>query len=126
VRQRYTGAAESFVADGAAMVVWWGTPVECASALARLARDGHLQSREAGKATRRLREMADRWIEVEPSESLRGLAQTLVSRHSINAADGFQLAAAITFSGADERDVDFVTFDGQLASAARREGFIVP
>ena len=70
--------------------------------------------------------MADRWIEVELSEALRGLAQTRVSRHSINAADGFQLQAAITFSGPDERDVDVVTFDAQRASAARRQEFTVP
>jgi len=70
--------------------------------------------------------MADRWIEVEPSEALRGLAQKLASRHSINAANGCQLVAAITFSGPDERDVGAVTFDAELASAARRQEFTVP
>lgn len=45
--------------------------------------------------------------------------------HTLRAADSLQLAAA--FVSADKRPafLDVVTFDGRLAEAARKEGFVV-
>jgi hypothetical protein len=38
---------ERVVAGDSEMVVWWGTPVECASAVHRLRREGRFSSQEA-------------------------------------------------------------------------------
>ena len=46
-----------------AMLVWWGTPVECASALARRERDGSLDSDGMRIALQRLRALAEQWHE---------------------------------------------------------------
>ena len=45
----------------AAMVVWWGTPVEIASALARREREGALSADGATRALERLRSTARAW-----------------------------------------------------------------
>lgn len=123
VRQRHTRAAETWLSGHTDIVVWWATPVECASALARLMREHRLTPAEANAAARRLRGIAENWVEVEPTEALRDAAKGLVTRHAISAADALQLAAAMAFAGTSARDVDFVTFDGRLGAAARREGF---
>ena len=123
VRQRHTRAAEGLLADGAGIAVWWATPVECSSALARLARERALDSRGADHASRRLQEISDYWIEIEPSTALRELAQAMVTRYPIKAADGLQLAAARTFSDRAAPPIDFVTFDERLGAVAQQEGF---
>ena len=48
--------AEILAADPA-MLVWWATPVECASAIARRERDGSLSAAEAGIARDQLDEI---------------------------------------------------------------------
>lgn len=123
VRQRHTRAAEALLADGAGIAVWWATPVECSSALARLMRERALDSKGGENASRRLQEISDYWIEIEPSTSLRELAQAMVTRYPIKAADGLQLAAARIFADPAAPPIDFVTFDERLGMAAQREGF---
>ena len=41
------------------MLVWWGSKIECASALARLERAGALDQKRAALAFHRLAELAD-------------------------------------------------------------------
>jgi predicted nucleic acid-binding protein len=41
-----TGRARDLRDEDTQVVVWWGTPVECASALARLRREGALSAAE--------------------------------------------------------------------------------
>ena len=53
------------------MLAWWGSAVECASAVARLERDTALNSKGAELAFQRLRLIADAWHEIEPSELVR-------------------------------------------------------
>jgi predicted nucleic acid-binding protein len=74
-------------------------------------------------ASRRLHEISRRWIEIEPTEALRDIAQTLVLRHAIRAADALQLAAAMTYSEGLASLPEFVTFDARLGAAAQQEGF---
>lgn len=123
VRQRRTDAAESLLSDDSRIAAWWATPVECGSALARLLRDRHLDAEPVHVASRRLHEISRQWIEIEPTESLRDIAQTLALRHSIRAADALQLAAAMTYSEGLTSAPEFVTFDARLGSAAQHEGF---
>lgn len=106
--------------------VWWATPVECASAIARLEREGALSSRDAGTAFARLDALAAGWSQVEPSDELRETARRLLRVHPLRAADALQLAAAYVAAERRPPTLTFVTLDDRLREAAAREGFIVP
>lgn len=105
------------------MLVWWATPVECASALARRERDGALALAEATDALDRLRSLSASWQEVLPSEAVRSVAQRLLRVHPLRAADSLQLAAAIVAAEGEAPTLEFVGLDSRLNDAATREGF---
>lgn len=107
------------------IVAWWGTEVECTSAIARLEREGRLGAPEAAVAYRRLEAHVASWQEIQPASRLRKTAERLLRVHAIRAADAFQLAAAIIAADDDPRSLPFVTLDDRLARAAEREGFPV-
>lgn len=105
------------------LVVWWGTPIECASALARREREGALQVNEATDAFERLQALTTSWQEVTPSEPVRSVAQRLLRVHSLRAADALQLAASVIASEREPSSLEFVTLDERLKVCAQREGF---
>jgi hypothetical protein len=105
------------------MLVWWGTPVECTSAIARRERDGSLTAPQAAASLERLRYLKDRWHEVLPSAGLRTVAERLLRVHPLRAADSLQLAAAIVAAEREPETLDLVSLDERLADAASREGF---
>lgn len=109
--------------EDAEMLVWWGTPVECASAIARREREGMLELAEASAALERLRSLSRAWHEVLPSDSLRGLAQRLLRVHTLRAADSLQLAAALVAADGEAASLELVSLDERLNAAAAREGF---
>ncbi len=109
-----------------AMLVWWGTPVECASALQRLVREGALSAAGARSSEVRLRHLERHWAEVEPTPAVRRQAERLLRLHPLRAADALQLAAAIVACHHEPATLSFRTADERLAEAARREGFLVP
>ena len=76
-------------------VVWWVTPVEIASALARLLRRKQLDSRAWAKSNKLAKSLADSWSVIQPSDALRATSIQLVDRYDLRAADSFQLAAAL-------------------------------
>jgi predicted nucleic acid-binding protein len=104
-------------------VTWWGTPIECLSALLRLVREGRLTVDELTDAERRLRELRDGWSEVLPSETCRRTAERMLRVHALRAADALQLAAAMVASDGEPTQLDLVCLDRRLAGAARKEGF---
>ena len=108
-----------------AMVVWWGTIVECHSAFSRLHRVGDLEPSGIEQASHLLDRLAGYWSEVTPGEEARDQAVRLLGLHPLRAADALQLAAA--FVWADRRPLrrHFTCLDDRLRDAARREGFIV-
>lgn len=107
----------------AALLVWWGTPVECVSALARLERADALSAADTAEALERLRALAAAWHEVLPSEPVRRTALRLLRVHPLRAADSLQLAAAVVAAEHEPATLEFVTLDERLAEAAGREGF---
>ena len=107
------------------MIVWWGTPVECASAIARREQEGSLRMAEAGQALERLRTLTGAWNEVLPSESIRSTAQRMLRVHPLRAADSLQLAAALIAAEHEPSGLGFVSLDERLVEAATREGFRV-
>jgi predicted nucleic acid-binding protein len=105
------------------MVVWWGAPVECTSALARRERDGDLTVADATTSLERLRALAAGWHEVLPVDAVRGTAQRLLRVHPLRCADSLQLAAAIIAAEHEPATLEFVSLDERLNDAASREGF---
>lgn len=107
------------------MLVWWATPVECVSALARLEREGLLDAAGLSQTLERLVDLELSWSEVQPIERLRIHATRLLRVHPLRASDSLQLAAAIVAAEDQPRTLPFVTLDDRLALAAQREGFPV-
>lgn len=125
VAELSTEAATWLYRDDPAMVVWWGTRLECASAIARRERDGYLEPGAVTEALTRLAALESAWHEVQPSDRLRVQAVRLVRVHPLRAADALQLAAALLVAEDDPSSLPFVTLDADLALAAEREGFLV-
>jgi predicted nucleic acid-binding protein len=109
--------------DDPLIVAWWGTPVECMSALVRLEREARLDADAMKEAVTRLKLLQRRWQEVQPLEVVREMALRLLRVHPLRAADAVQLAAAIVASEGRPATLEFVCLDARLAAAAQKEGF---
>ena len=120
-----TSALQSLADDDPAMLVWWATEVECASAIARLERDGALDEAAAIEAFDRLTRLGDTWHEIDASDSIRETAVRLLRVHPLRAADALQLAAAFVAAERRPSSLAVVTLDERLATAARKEGFVL-
>jgi hypothetical protein len=107
------------------VVVWWGTQVECASAIARLERDGALPSADANESFSRLDALAPSWMQIDPSDEVREVARRFLRVHPLRAADALQLAAAFVAAERRPSTLAFVTLDERLRAAASREGFLI-
>jgi predicted nucleic acid-binding protein len=107
------------------VLIWWGTTVEIASALARREREGVLSADQVAQALAVALELADSWDEIVPSDAVRRLAQRLLRVHPLRAADSLQLAAALVAADHNPATLELVCLDARLCSAARREGFAV-
>jgi predicted nucleic acid-binding protein len=105
------------------MLVWWGSQAECVSALARLERGEALDRKSAALALDRLKQLADGWHEIEPSELVRENALRFLRVHPLRAADALQLAAALLAAERRPSSLELVTLDDGLAEAAGKEGF---
>ncbi|MBI2088709.1 MAG: type II toxin-antitoxin system VapC family toxin [Deltaproteobacteria bacterium] len=118
-----SSTVKDILSDGSAIVVWWATRTECTSALMRQAREGGLGIAGERQARNVLETLAKAWIEVQPSEALRGTAERLLAVHPLRAADAFQLAAALQWCERQTADKTVVSFDARLRDAAYKEGF---
>ncbi|MFQ5739031.1 MAG: type II toxin-antitoxin system VapC family toxin [Acidobacteriota bacterium] len=107
------------------VVTWWGTEVECASAVARLEREGKLELKTATTALQRLRQLAGAWNEIQATRLLKQAAKRLLRVHSLRAGDSLQLAAALLASDRQPESLTFLCLDQRLSEAAEREGFSV-
>jgi predicted nucleic acid-binding protein len=125
VEERRREAMLSLLAQDDVMLVWWGTPVECTSAIARREREGALTATQAVASLERLRYLKDGWHEVLPTPPLRDVAERVLRVHPLRAADSLQLAAAIIAAEREPTTLDLVSLDDRLSDAASREGFRV-
>lgn len=105
------------------MTVWWGTEIECVSAIARLERDRRLSAADVAAALEVLDDLSLAWVEIEPTARVRELAIRLLRTHPLRAADALQLAASIVAAEERPASLRLVTLDTRLADAAAREGF---
>ena len=125
INEPSTRALQGVAGRDSTMVVWWGSQVECVSAVARLERNGALDQSAINLAFKRLRQLAVGWLEVEATEPLREAAQRFLRVHPLRAADAFQLAAAYLASERRPSSLELITLDDRLAAAAQKEGFAV-
>ena len=105
--------------------VWWGTVVECDSAIARAERDGRVSATASDVARARLKELSAAWRECQPSERLRRAALRMVRLHGLRAGAAFQAAAASVIAEQDSSTLHVVCLDSRLAEALRSEGFVI-
>lgn len=104
---------------------WWGTRIECTSAIVRAVRDQRLSGTEERFARRDQADLFATIREVAPSEDVRGRAERLLATHPLRAADALQLGAALVWSRERPVGLAFVSLDRRLREAASKEGFTV-
>jgi predicted nucleic acid-binding protein len=125
VRESSSDRLARALSEDPAIVTWWGSGVECVSALARLERDAAMDRVGMVAAMQRLRAASASWAEVPASLPVREQAMRLLRVHPMRAGDALQLAAAIVAADFQPSSLEFVTLDSRQAAAAEREGFRV-
>ena len=123
--ERRTRAVQALYSRDLEVVVWWGTLVECASAVARLERDGALSAADAAESFARLDALAPSWMQIDPSDEIRESARRFLRVHPFRAADALQLAAALVAAERRPPTLTLVTCDDRLRDAAGKEGFLL-
>jgi len=118
-----SATVKAILAKDPSIVVWWATRTECVSAFMRQTREGGLSVVGERQAREVLGTLAKAWIEIQPSETLRGTAERLLAVHPLRAADAFQLAAALQWCQGQTAGMALVSFDTRLRAAAHKEGF---
>jgi predicted nucleic acid-binding protein len=120
-----TKALQGLAVADPAILVWWATEVECASAIARLEREGALDGPAVVEAFDRLKRLADGWHEVDPNDGIREAAVRFLRVHPLRSADALQLAAAFIAAERRPSSLEVITLDERLSTAARKEGFAI-
>jgi predicted nucleic acid-binding protein len=119
-----TDSMDELLGQDPEIAVWWATPVECASALARRRREGRLSPAAEHAAHEVLDTLAATWYEVQAGFLVRSHALRLLRVHPLRAADSRQLAAALVWGGFPPAGA-MVTLDDRLGEVARLEGLDV-
>ena len=104
-------------------VIWWATPVEIASAIARLTRMKQLDAGGRIEARGLAKQLAESWSVIQPTDAILLMAAQFVDRFELRPADSLQLAAALTWCGEVPEGRLFFSADLKLRDAARRCGF---
>ncbi len=125
VRQHSTDVVRRIDQQDPDILAWWGTDVECGSAIARLLREKSLNDAGSTRAWARLTVLAGRWRNIHPTPAIRTTALRLLRTHALRAGDAIQLAAAIAACDGIPSRLPFVCLDDRLRSAAEKEGFKV-
>jgi len=125
VKEPTSSRIEDLLGRDTEVVLWWATPVECVSALARIEREGKLAHSGLRQAQEILSYLRARSFEVQPVEEVRARAERLLAVHRLRAADSLQLSAALVWCRERPKGVGFVCLDDRLRLAAAREGFLV-
>ncbi len=125
IPEPHSDAALDLAEGDLEMVVWWGTPVEARSALARWARLRAVPLQSLEEVEFLLSALQEQWIEVVPTDAVRDGAEIMLRRYDLRAADALQLSAAVRWCEGQTRGIRFATFDERLGGAAYREGFTV-
>jgi len=109
----------------AAPVMWWATPVECASALHRRRREVALTSSEVDEALERLAALSRSLDVIAAVPAVQDRARHLLAVHALRAADALQLAAALVWVDGAAHGEPLACLDVRLGHVAQAEGFVV-
>lgn len=123
VDQSTSDARRELLRGDAGIVTWWGSAIECASALNRLRRERLVDDATLSDLLARLVRFESHWDLIPPVEQVKRIATRNLRIHSLRAADSLQLAAALVAADGNPENLGFVTNDDRLAQAARLEGF---
>ena len=123
VEENFSERASELLLEDDVLVVWWGTSIECISAISRLERDGQISGKAAAGLVLRLQQLRDMWNEIQPSALVKQHAERILKLHPLRAQDAQQLAAAIVANL--DVTVEVITFDEPLSLAAQKEGLRV-
>jgi len=118
-----SAALTEALASDREVTMWWGTPVECLSAIYRRHRETPVPGPLLTVALERLRALIEDADSVAPTDEVRRRAGRLVAAHPLRAADALQLGAALVWCEEQSHGEAFVCLDDRLREAARREGF---
>lgn len=124
VPETSSGGARALYESDSAMLAWWGSDVECVSAISRRERMGAIPVEVAREALRRLAALRASWHEVEPGNEVREAAKRFLRVHDLRAADSLQLAAAFFAAEHQPSTLEVISSDDRLLEAAQREGFM--
>jgi len=125
LRQPKTTRLESLLRKDRDLALWWGTPLECASALARVVREKLIDAAAARASLQVIQWLSAAAFEVPPAEAVRSRAIQLLSIHPLRAADALQLAAGLIWCRNQTAGAEFVCLDEHLRDAALAEGFTI-
>ena len=126
VQESRTRTLATLYRRDADVAAWWGSEVECSSAVGGLERAGALDAEGAERALSRLDALQRTWQEVQPVAEIKMTARRFLRVHPLRAVDALQLAAAFVVSERQPSTLEFVCLDVRLNDAARREGFVTP
>ncbi len=121
VREKFSAPLRPLARDR--MAIWWGTSVECVSALCRLRREGAFSDGQTAEILADLGRITAGAVEVLPVDSVRLRAEGLLRAYALRAADALQLAAALALFDNRPAGCDFVSLDARLRDTAALEGF---
>jgi hypothetical protein len=112
-------------AEDPGVVVWALTPLEILSALRRRRRAGEISEKDFEAAEVSFRDLERSWSPIADLEHVERRARRMLAVHALRVADAAQLAAALVACRERPDLLPFLTLDGNLGEAARREGFAV-
>ena len=125
LEEPHSGRLRELAIEDSHIIVWWGTVVECTSAMSRLRREGFLNIDQERQVALVLDSLVAEWTEIQPSEELRRSGIRLLRLHPLRAADALQLAAAHLWAAGRPEGNEFICVDLRLRDAAALEGFVV-
>jgi len=125
VDERRTKSLRALLKADERVLVWWASPVECASGLARRLRDGDLDAEQHRQALKALGATMPGWRVVTPTALVRYNAMRFVRLYPLRTGDALQLAAATAWAEQQPGGLAFVCLDRCLSDAATAEGFTI-
>ena len=125
INQGYSSETKEILNIDPRMIVFWGTIIECHSALSRLRRENSLNIEQYRDSLKLLDFLCHSWTEILPGNLLREQSVRVISIHGLKTLDSLQLASALVWTNKNPEGSSFVSLDRQLRRAAEKEGFIV-
>jgi uncharacterized protein len=110
----------SLFGSDAEAAIWWGSPVECLSAIHRRHRESPLREAVLAAALDRLNTLAKGVDTVAPTSDVRDHAGRFPAAYPLRAGDALQLAAGLAWCGGRPQGETFVCLDDRLRGGSAR------